>query len=112
MLAGKGNWALRLRYRAACEAGAPYRLPSHANPGKERRRGGQERRALALVSAERKTDCRNDARFEGTTLEGTILGGSVAVMLPRSPWRLFLRSYHSSSLQASLPSAPGHAPVR
>src|SRR3979490_673294 len=76
MLAGQGNRPLRLRYRAACEAGAANRFPSHANPGEGRRRGGEERRSLALGSAERKIDYRNDARFEGTSLEGTTLGGT------------------------------------
>src|SRR6266436_8019934 len=103
MLSGQGNRPLRLRHRAACEAGAADRFASHANPGEIRRRGGQERRTLALVSAQRKIDYRNDKRVEGTTLEGTTLGGSAAPMLPPSPWRLFLRSYCSSSLQGSLP---------
>src|SRR5467141_1926758 len=106
MLAGQGNWPLRRGYRAACTAGAAERFASHANPGKGQPGGSQERRSLALVSAQRKINYRNDAGFEGATLERTTLGGSAAAMLPPSPSRFFLRSYLycASSLPGSLPS--------
>src|SRR5258706_14177896 len=93
MLAGQGNRPLRRGYRAACTACAAHRFASHAHPGKGQPGGSQERRSLALVSAQRKINCRNDAGFEGTTLEGTTLGGSAAAMLPPSPWTFFPGSY-------------------
>src|SRR6266436_5333428 len=89
MLAGQGNWPLRRGYRAACTAGAAYRFASHAHPGEIRRGGGQERGTLALVSAERKIYYRNDARFEGTTLERTTLGGSAAGYAPALAMEVF-----------------------
>jgi hypothetical protein len=51
------------------KAGAAYRFASYADFGKSRPGGGRESGPLALVPAQRKADCRNDARPEGTTLE-------------------------------------------
>src|SRR5260370_1242765 len=103
MLPRQGNRALRLRYRAACEAGAAYRFASHANPGKGQPGGGQERGTLALVPAQRKIDYRNDARPEGTTLEGTPLGGFGCGYAPALATEVF-SSFFSFAFIAGFPS--------
>src|SRR5260370_41955646 len=102
MLPRQGDRALRLRYRAACEAGAAYRFASHANPGKGQPGGNPERGTLALVPAQRKIDYRNDARLEGTTLEGT-LGGFGCCYAPARAMEA-LSSFFCFVFMAGLPS--------
>src|SRR5450755_1014048 len=91
----QGNGPVRRRYRATRETGTAHRFASHANTGKGPRGGGQARGTLALVQAQRKVDCGNDAGIEGTTLAGNT-PGTAALASPLRPRRWLF--------QASLPS--------